>query len=187
MHNKERLDGLGSEYFSSMTKEERNMAFDFLLKRLQSGGTEESVHGLFRANPDRAIDVVKDLLSSKTLSPEASIAAAWNLYTIQNDEALLPIFIRFMADPDHRLREKAAYYVPSDVLTEELKSSLQGMIRTETQQLARIHAVDKLLDSYGVSEESVGKAKYLYFYRGLHNEDLQLKESIFRQLEVLVS
>jgi len=59
------------------------------------------------------------------------------------------------------------------------------MIRVETKQLARIHAVDKILECYGVSEESVGKNKYLNIYKGLHSENLKDKEEGFKQLEKL--
>jgi hypothetical protein len=55
MRNKERLDGLSESYFTPMTREERGMAFEFLLKRVEKGGTEESVNGLFRADERRAI------------------------------------------------------------------------------------------------------------------------------------
>lgn len=183
MQNKERLDGLSESYFTDMTHEEREMAFNYLLKLVEKGGTEESVHGLFRANRNRAVESIKRLMAMRVLNGDAQIAAAWNLSRIEDDDGLIQIFIRFMADPDERLREKAAYYVPASKLTPELKSCLQGMIRVETEQLARIHAVDKLLECYGVSEESVGKKEYLSIYRSLHNEDLRTKETAFKRLE----
>jgi hypothetical protein len=183
MCNKERLDGLSESYFSPMTQEERRMAFDYLLRLVEKGGTAESVNGLFRADRLRAVEPIKCMLATGALGSEAKILAAWNLYNIQHDDSLLSVFIHFMASPDRRLREKAAYYVPSDNLTKELKLALQGMIRTETEQLARIHAVDKLLECYGVTEESVGKDQFASFYKGLHSEDVRIKEAAFRQLE----
>jgi len=185
MHNKERLDGLSESYFTAMTQEERARAFNYLLKLVEAGGTEESVHGLFRADSSRAVEPVELLLQAGVLNEDAQIAAAWNIYRIKKDESLLSVFIRFMASQEERLREKAAYYVPADNLTSELKSALQGMIRVETKQLARIHAVDKILECYGVSEESVGKNKYINIYRGLHSENLKDKEAAFKQLEKL--
>lgn len=184
MHNKERLDGLSESYFTEMTQEERRMAFDYLLRLVEAGGSEETVNGLFRADQHRAVELVKGFLKSGVLNDEAQIAAAWNLCQIQNDGSFLPVFLHFISSPDYRLRRKAAYYVPP-VLTDELKLSLQGMIRTETDQLARIHAVDKLLRCYDVSKSSVGKDRYSMFYRGLHSEDLRTKESTFRQLDAL--
>jgi len=185
MHNKERLDGLSESYFTAMTQEERVLAFNYLLKLIEAGGTEESVHGLFRADASRAVEPVERLLKADVLNRDAQIAAAWNIYRIKKDCSLLSVFIRFMASEEERLREKAAYYVPADNLTSELKSALQGMIRVETKQLARIHAVDKILECYGVNEESVGKNKYISIYRGLHSEDLRDKEAAFKQLERL--
>ena len=185
MHNKERLDGLSESYFTEMTNEERDRAFNYLLRLVEAGGTEESVHGLFRADRSRALEPIKRLLQAGVLNEDAQIAAAWNLYRAQKDSSLLSVFIRFMGSPAEQLRQKAAYYVPADNLTNELKSALQGMIRVETEQLARIHAVDKLLECFGVTEESVGRDKYLFIYRGLHSEDLRTKEAAFRQLEKL--
>lgn len=185
MHNKERLDGLSESYFTEMTQEERLGAFNYLLRLVDAGGTEESVHGLFRADCNRAVEPIKRLLENGVLIEEAQIAAAWNLYRMQKDEHLLSVFISFMVSQNERLREKAAYYAPSDNLTNELKSALQGMIRVETIQLARLHAVDKLLECFDASEESVGRDRYLFIYRSLHSEDLRTKEAAFRQLDRL--
>jgi hypothetical protein len=185
MRNKERLDGLSESYFTPMTREERGMAFEFLLKRVEKGGTEESVNGLFRADERRAIEPIKRLLASGALNGEAQIAAAWNLYRIERDPGLLSIFVRFMSDPDTELREKAAYYVPSDQLTSELKSALQGMIRTETDQTASINAVNKLLACYEVTRESVDKETFSSFYRGLRIDDPAMKETTFKRLDSL--
>jgi hypothetical protein len=185
MHNKERLDGLSESYFAEMTQEERTLAFNYLLKRVEAGGDEETVNGLLRADRSRAIEPVKRLLTTGELREEAQIAAAWNLWQVQKNNELLSIFFRFMSNPDHRLREKAAYYVPATILTDELKSGLQGMIRTETEQLARIHAVDKLLSCYGVTKESVGKNTFLNLYKGLHSADVRMKEAAFKQLDAI--
>lgn len=182
MHNKERLDGLGESYFTAMTQAERQMAFDYLLKLVETGGSEESVHGLFRADSSRAVVAVRGLLDKGVLNGEAQIAAAWNIFQINADPSILPIFIQFMSGPDPRLRGQAAYYVPAALCTNELKSALQGMIRTETVQLARIHAVDKLLKCYGVTKESLGKDKYRSLYLGLHSEEGRAKEAAFEQL-----
>ncbi|GJI93741.1 hypothetical protein RugamoR57_04590 [Duganella caerulea] len=181
MYNKERLDGISESYFTEMTAEERDMAFDFLLARVKSGGSEESVKGLFRANRARAVEPVKRMLTEGTLIGEAEISAAWNLYYIENDDSLLSIFVHFLGSPDPRLRAKAAYYVPP-IFSDELISGLQGMIRTETEQLPRIHAVDKLLECSGISEETMDKNLYLRIFRDLHGEDLKKKEAVFKQL-----
>lgn len=185
MHNKERLDGLSESYFTAMTEEEREKAFAYLLKLVEAGGTEESVNGLFRADNIRAAATIKRLLETGSLNPEAQVAAAWNLCQLGVDESILAIFIRFMASPDRHLREKAAYYVPAVMFTDELKTALQGMIRTETELLPRIHAVDKLLMCYGATKESLGKSKYQTLYRGLHDDDVRIKEDALKQLERL--
>lgn len=185
MYNKERLDGLSESYFTPMTPKEREMAFDYLLALVEKGGTEESVNGLFRADAGRALIAVKRLLESGVLRGEAQIAAAWNIFQIDPDQDVLPIFISLIASADPELREKAAYYVPVELFTSDLNSALRGMIRTETQKLARIHAVDKLLECYGVNKESLGEDAYRRLYMCLHSDDVKIKEAAFRQLDEL--
>jgi hypothetical protein len=186
MHNKERLDGLSESYFTAMTPDERTMAFNYLLNILQKGGTEESIHGLFMADESRAFEAISDLLKRGTLRDEAEIAAAWNLYRIIPDDALIKIFIRHFSNPVAEIRGKAAYYVPSQHLTEELKFGLRGMIRTETDTLALIHAVTKLLECYGVTRESVPKKEFSRYYIGLCSEEMHMKERTFKELDELV-
>jgi len=183
MHNKERLDGLSEYYFDLMTANERSMAFDYLLEKVEAGGTEESVHGLFMADASRATPLVKELLKKKSLRDEAQIAAAWNLYGHALDPSLLAVFIDSMSSDNRHIRAKAAYYVPAE-FEPELISHLQGMIRTETDRMALIHATNKLLECYGITRASVEKEEFSRFYRGLRSEDQDVKEMTFRQLDI---
>ena len=185
LHNKERLDGLSEQYFTVMTSDERARAFDYLMARVELGGSEESVFGLFRADSQRAIAPIRRLLQAGTLNEDAQIAAAWNLWQLAPDDNLLVVFVHFLKSPNAGLREKAAYWVPVSKFTNLLKLALQTMISTETEQLARIHAVDKLLECYGVSAESVSKETYLKIYRNLHSDNLARKEDAFTQLEAM--
>jgi len=187
MHNKERLDGLSDFYFSEMTPEEKGMAFSYLLQMVEGGGTEESVNGLFMADAHRAIPIVEELLKSNRLREDAEVAAAWNLYRLKGDAALLAIFIRLMSSANKRIRAKVAYYVPANLLTTELLVALRGMIRTETDNMALINAVNKLLECYGITRASVTKDEFSELYRGLRNEDGKIKEATFRKLEMRAS
>lgn len=185
MHNKERLDGLSEIYFAEMTQQEKGMAFNHLLKMVEAGGSEESVNGLFLADAERAVLVVKSLLKNGILRDEAKVVAAWNLYRMQPDSSLLPVFVELMSSSDKRIRAKAAYYVPSDMAIPELISGLEGMVRTETDTLASINATNKLLECYGITRDSVKKEEFSYFYRGLRSDDSSDKERIFNQLRRL--
>lgn len=185
MHNKERLDGLDESYFTAMNEQERNLAYTYLLKLVENGGTEESMNGLFRADFDRATEAASRLLVEDKLNPEAQIAAAWNLSKVQDNEGLFQVFAHYMSDSDRKLRAKAAYYVPENMDRDNLKSCLKGMIRTETEQLPRIHAVNKILALYGVSKSSIGEKIYREIYRGLHSDELRDKEQAFGKLEAL--
>jgi len=180
----ERLDGLSDSYFTAMTLDEKGRAFDYLMARVEQGGSEESVHALFKVDSRRAVAPIRQLLDAGTLNHEAQIAAAWNLWHIQEDDHLLAIFIHFLASPQARLREQAACYLPVVKFTNTLKAPLKKMIRGETERLARIHAVDKLLAGYGVSAESVGEEKYLRIYRDLHSEDSTKQEAVFKELDM---
>lgn len=183
MHNKERLDGLSESYFDGMTLHERNMAFNFLLKMVESGGSEESINGLFLADQKRAVQVVTELLKKPVLRDESRIAAAWNLFRVCADINLLPIFFELFSSPDKKIRAAAAYYVPSTLVTPELIACLQGMIRTETDTLARINAVNKLLQCYGITRDSLGKEEFSRLYKGLRSEDINIVNKTFNQLE----
>lgn len=183
MHNKERLDGLDESYFTPMNREERARAFDHLLKMAATGGDEESVHGLFLADVNRASSAVVELLKNGKLQRDGEIAAAWNLYRLRPDSSLFPIFIRAMSDTDRRIRAKAAYFVPSDAIVPDVIAGLQGMIRTETDTLALVNATNKILQCYGITRESVKKEEFSRFYRGLRSEKLSEKEMTFAQLE----
>lgn len=179
MFNKERLDGLNEMHFSGMSKQERAMAFDYLLKCVERGGSYETVNGIFIADFERALAPVTRLMDAGALNEEAHLAAASNVFQITRDEKLLPIFIRFMSNSDERLRGTAARCVPSSIFCEELRFALESMIRSETDKLARIHAVNKLLLYHDVTEETVGKKRYSNIYRNLHSEDLFKIEEAF--------
>ncbi|HWW68389.1 MAG TPA: hypothetical protein VN089_00455, partial [Duganella sp.] len=171
MHNKERLDGLNEIYFSEMTEDERKKAFNYLLKMVQEGATAEIVRGLFIADPKHASIVIKELLENKKLHGEAELTAAFNLYRIDSDPSLIPIFIKAMSNAQKRLRADAAYYAPTDIFCPELIAALEGMIRTETYKLASINAVNKLLKFYGITRELVEKEEFSRLYKKLRSEN----------------
>jgi hypothetical protein len=185
MHNKERLDGLSESYFIAMNEQERDMAFRFLLERVADGGTEESVNGLFMADFERAIEPVRKLLEAGKLNADAQLAAAWNLSKIWDDDCLSQVFARFMSDPDYRLRAKAIYYVPDDMLHGNLELCLRGVIRTEVEQLPRVHAVNKILKIYNISKQSIGERNYREIYQGLHSDEPQEVERALNRLEAV--
>lgn len=185
MHNKERLDGLSECYFTDMTLEERGRAFEYLLNRVKTGGTDESVNGLFLADSERASSLVKKFLEDGVLREDAALAAAWNLYRLNPDASLLQIFVQLMSSSDEDVRAKAAYFVPSDNGSAELISTLKSMVRTETDDLAAINATNKLLQCYGITRDSVEKKRFSELYRGLRSEDPGEIERTFRQLDRL--
>lgn len=183
IYGRERLDGLSESNFSGMCVLERAKAFQLLLEQVLKGGTDESVNGLFLADPLKAAPIVKDLLEKKTLRDSAEIAAAWNLYSIEPDPTLLNVFIKHMSNPDKRLRSRAAFYVPADHATPELIDSLKGMIRTETESLPAINATNKLLECFGITRETVSKEEFSRFYRPLRSDDLSQVEAGFALLD----
>lgn len=158
------------------------MAFDYLLKPVQDGGSRETVHGLFLADAARAAPIVRELLDARKLREDADIAAAWNLQQIAPDATSLSVFIRLMSSTDKYNRANAAFYVPADVLTAELDAALKSMIRTETETLPLVNAINKMLECHGITRESVRKEKFSHFYLGLRSEDARAKEAIFKEL-----
>jgi hypothetical protein len=166
-----------------MTLKERDRAFDYLLNIVKTGGSAESVNGLFLADTGRAMLIVKELMRDGILREDAELAAAWNLSRLEPDPTLLGIFIKLMSSSDEEIRAKAAYFVPSDEVTPDLISALKGMIRTETDDLAAINATNKFLQCYGITRDSVEKKQFSQLYRGLRSENSAEVERTFRQLD----
>lgn len=184
MHNKERLDGLNEIYFNPMTPDERKMAFNYLLKKVMAGGTEESVNGLFLADEAQAGIEIKKLLENEYLREDAQISAAWNLYRSTSDPGLFKFFIAAISSSDERIRAKAAYYIPAEK-SPEVISALKGMIRTETDLLASINATNKILECYGITRDSVTKEEFSKLYKGLRNDEQRIREGTLKKLDFL--
>lgn len=178
----ERLDGLDASYFEPMTSDERERAYDLLWTKVERGGTEESVNGLFLANERRAVSEVTPLLEGGKLRPQAGIIAARNIYLVTKDVGMVAYFVKYMKDDNAEVRGNAAYYAPASASTQSLIVGLQGMVLTETERLPLIHAINKLLECHGVSEASVGKKVHDNLYRGLRADDTGAKNATFALL-----
>lgn len=175
----QRLDGLDASYFESMTPDERRQAYDLLWSKVERGGTDESVNGLFLADEARAVVDVTPLLDEGHLRPQAEVLAAWNIYRLTKDVAMVAHFARRLSDPSAEVRGSAAYYAPAAAPTHSLVNGLQGMVLTETERLPLIHALNKLLECHGITETSIDKKSYLNLYRGLRSDDTQTKIATF--------
>ena len=180
-----RLDGLNELHFAAMTAQDRALAFDYLVKFLEEGGSRETVNGLFLADAVRAAPVARELLGARKLREDAEIAAAWQLQRVQANADLLAVFIRCMASGDKYNRANAAFYVAADVLTAELDAALKTMIRKETETLPLVNAINKLLECHGITREAVDKARFSRFYRGLRSKESHEKEAIFEALKTM--
>lgn len=96
-NHRQRLDGLNELHFKAMTAHERALAFDYLVKFVEEGGSRETVNGLFMADAERAGPVARELLEARILREDAEIAAAWQLQRVQANADLLKVFIRCVA------------------------------------------------------------------------------------------
>ncbi len=177
-----RLDGLDASYFEPMTPSERSNAYELLFAKVEKGGTDESVNGLFLADPARAVVEVTPLLEAGRLRPQAEVLAAWNLYRLTKDAAFVAYFARRLSDENAEVRGNAAYYAPAEAPTRSLIKGLQGMVLTETARLPLIHALNKLLECHGVTETSIDKGTYLMLYRGLRADDTATRTATFDRL-----
>jgi len=139
----QRLDGLDTSCFESMTTDERRQAYDLLWSKVEKGGTDESINGLFLADETRAVVDVTLLLDAGRLRAQAEVLAAWNIYRLTKDVAMMAHFARRLSDQSAEVRGSAAYYAPAAAPTHSLVKGLQGMILTETERLPLIHALNK--------------------------------------------
>ncbi|GAA0767449.1 hypothetical protein LRH25_04655 [Ideonella azotifigens] len=166
-----RLDGLDPSYFEPMTADDRARAYEFLMARVQKGGTDESVKGLFLADERRAVVDAGELLEAGLLRPDAELLAAWHIYRVTKDVTKVAYFPKHMTDAKAELRGNAAYWAPASAPTHSLVKGLRGMVLTETERLPRIHAVNKLLEVHGVTKENTDRKEYSLYYRGLWSDD----------------
>ena len=72
--------------------------------------------------------------------------------------------------------------VPCALFTDLLKVGLEGMIRTETNQLALSHATTKLLKCHGIMRGLVPKEVYSSLYLGLQVDNVSVREANLRRL-----
>jgi hypothetical protein len=179
----QRLDGLDASYFDPMSAEERAQAYDYLLARVQTGGSEESINGLFLADERRALIDATDLLEAGRLRPKAEILAAWNIFRLTKDVAMMAYFAKALSNAKADVRGAAAYWAPASAPTHALIKGLQGMIQAETAELPMIHAVNKLLECHGVTKETVDSSEYKLYYRGLWSDDPTTKTATFSMLD----
>lgn len=181
--DKERLDGLSSAYFEPMPPDERALAFNYLKDLVANGGSEESVNGLFLADPKKASAYVRPLLGTGKLRPQAELCAAWNLYELEPSPDLASYFCTYMSSPEKRIREKAALWAPETPPMEEVIRSLIGMIFTETEKLPQINATNKLLAIHGLTRDGSSREEFSYFYRGLRSENLNIQQQTIDELQ----
>ncbi len=90
-----------------ITAGDRARAYE-VLARVQKGGTNESVKGLFLADEQRAAADAGKLLESGVLRPEAELFAAWHIYRVTKDVSKVAYFPKHMTDGKAELRGKAA-------------------------------------------------------------------------------
>lgn len=160
-----------------MTTAERRQAFDYLLEKVQAGGTVESVHGLFLADPSRATCENLRFIEQGILRPEAEVAVAWNLYRMNPNADVLPVFIRHLGSPDSNTRQVAVSHLPTSRVTPDLLEALKGLVLVETVELTHLHAVRKFLVCLGISE-SANRPLYANFYRQLRGDHAARRHAV---------
>ena len=165
-----------------MSAQERVQAYDYLLTRVQTGGSDESINGLFLADERRASIDATDLLQAGRLRPKAEILAAWNIFRLTEDVAMVAYFAKALSNAKADVRGAAAW-APASAPTQALIKGLQGMVRTETAELPMIHAVNKLLECHGVTKETVNAKEYKLYYRVLWSDDPATMTATFSMLE----
>lgn len=188
---KDRLDGLDKSYFDPMTPEEKTAAFDLLESSVEN--SEESVHGIYLCNPDKAVVLFKTLIPKNLPNVEskreqeaainckilmAGIVANHEL-SKKNVNTLISLKKESIS-----ARNRANIYkqIPSDATTQDTLDFLKRSLFEEDNEDTLSYAIDIFLALYGL-KFSFRDEKYKKIYSSLLNGDLDVKKRYIKDVE----
>lgn len=186
----ERLNGLGESYFAGLTDNEKEEAWNFLLKGFAS--SNERITGLYHLDSARAIKLFKsevELPLAKSQHPAEQKAIESNrllmlryINKIEPSEKYITAMCEFSQSRFEDVRTEFAQALSSQHVTREAVEALKGMIFTETDTLAQSLAISKLLLIHGM-EFNRKDPLYKSLYLSLLSDDIEEKAAGIRRLE----
>lgn len=194
---RERLEGLDKSYFSEMTEEEKNDAFEFLKSQPDFECFSETLYGLYLCNQEKAINLFKDLLKKEIkvyeiqrdndLELHGRVFMAGYVCNIEptktNINNLVSIDVSKARDDVRNLKYRL---IPSSPTTLEaidfLKNALKDELKRPDTDSASTTAKLTLMSIYGV-EFDMNDKNYMSISRGLMSSNEEEKLAAFKKLE----
>lgn len=194
---RERLEGLDRSYFSAMTEEEKNNAFEFLKSQPDFECFSETLRGLYLCHPEKAIDLFKFLLKKEIKKYEIQRDNDLELYgrvfmsgyvcntepTKENINNLVSIDVSNSNDDVRNLKYQL---IPTSPTTLEaiacLKNALNDELKKTDSDSPLSTAKITLMSIYGV-EFSLTDENYKKIYRALSSTNSSEKIAAIKKLE----
>jgi hypothetical protein len=196
---RDRFEGLDKGYFSAMTEEEKNDAFEFLKSQPDFECFSETLYGLYLCDPEKAINLFKDLLKKEIkvyeiqrdndLELHGRVFMAGYVCNIEttktNINNLVSIDVSKARDDVRNLKYRL---IPSSPTTLEaidfLKNALKDELKRPDTDSATATATAKLtlMSTYGV-EFDMNDKNYMSISLGLMSSNEEERLSAFKKLE----
>ena len=178
LSQRERMDGLDQSYFSEMTAEEKEMAFQYLERYFEV--SEESLKGMYLCFPDRAITKFKEALKKPMHRKESKredeallmcrILMAGYVCNAEPTAENINVLANFdIANENEDIRAMLYKMIPSNPTSEAALETLENAILTEKDRLPASTAIIKFMASYNLLFD-MNDSTYKKVYRGLMSD-----------------
>ena len=194
---RERFEGLDKSYFSEMTEEEKDSAFEYLKNEPHFEHHQENLRGLYSCNPQKAILLFKETLKKERevypTQHENDMVLGGRVFmsghvcniepTKENINNLISLDV---SNSNHRVRNLKYQLIPSSPTTLEaiifLKNALNDELKRPDTDSASTTAKLTLMSIYGV-EFDINDKNYMSISRGLMSSNEDEKLAAFKKLE----
>jgi hypothetical protein len=170
----DRLDGMPPSIISSMTSDEKSIAFDYIKNRIDAnGGSDELVYAMLEINKTEGLEHLKQLLIADRLSPDAEISVASALHQDTRDPALTKYFIRNYHNDSYTTRLSAVRQTPTNHPSKDLLDALIQLVYDEDDSFGiKSEAISRIIELHGIEPSISPKSTDAYYSNALSSENV---------------
>lgn len=174
LSGRDRLDGMPPSIISSMTSDEKSIAFDYIKKIVDAnGGSDELVYAMLEINKPEGLEHLKQLLIADRLSPDAEIAVASELHQDTRDPALTKYFIRNYHNDSYTTRLSAVRKTPTNHPSKDLLDALIQLIYDENDRFGtKSEAISRIIELHGIEPSISPRSTDAYYSNALSSENV---------------
>jgi hypothetical protein len=186
----ERLQGLDPSYFSGLSQNEKEEAWNFLSDRFAL--STDTISGLFLLDQNRAVSAFKkeiDAPISASLFPEqrenreeCRLLMLQYINSVEPDVKYVMAMNEFAASEFEDVRTLFVQSIPTHGVTSETVDALKAIIFTETEILPRVAAIQKFMLLHGMDFDRKNPL-YKSLYKSLSSDDPKEKLAAMARLE----